>query len=73
MIGIDLSKEQAPDADPKAMQQINPSQSGDDHFTPFWFSPNNSEVIKAENVAFYSIQYHFIKKILANFGIPNSL
>ena len=34
MIGIDSSKQQSLDADPKAMQQINLSLSGGDNFTP---------------------------------------
>ena len=39
--------------------------------TPCWFSLNNSAAAKAVTLEFYSIQYPFMKDILANFGIPN--
>ena len=38
---------------------------------PFWFSLNNSETVKAVTLAFYIIQYLFIRDIHAKFGIPN--
>ena len=41
------------------------------NFTP-WFSLNNSETVKAVPLAFCRIQKHFIRKISANLGIPNS-
>ena len=41
-------------------------------FTPTcWFSLNNSETVKAVTPAFCSIQQHFMRDILARFGIPN--
>ena len=40
-----------------------------DNFTPYWFSLNNSETLKA----FGSIQKHFIRDIHAKFGISNSI
>ena len=39
---------------------------------PFWISLNNSETAKAVNLAFCSIQQHFIRDIRAKFGIHNS-
>ena len=43
------------------------------NFTPCWFSVNNSEKVKAVALAFCSIQQHFIRDVLAKFGILNSL
>ena len=42
---------------------------GGGSFTPYWFSLNNSETVKAVTLAFCSIQQHFIRDIRANFGI----
>ena len=41
--------------------------------SPFWYSLNNSETVKAVTLAFCSLQYHFIRDVRARFGIPNSL
>ena len=38
---------------------------------PYWFSLNNSEIVKAKTLVFCSIQWHFIRDIGAKFGIPN--
>ena len=35
-----------------------------------WFSLNNSDTAKAITLAFCSIEYHFIRDVLAKFGIP---
>ena len=37
-----------------------------------WFSYNNSEMVKAVTLEFYSIQEHFIKNIRGKFSFPNS-
>ena len=37
-----------------------------------WFSLNNSETVKAVTLAFWNIQYHFIRNVRAKFGIPYS-
>ena len=42
------------------------------HSAPF-FSHNNSETVKAVTLAFCRIQYHFIRDICVEFGIPNLL
>ena len=41
------------------------------NFTPCQFSLDNSEMVKAIILAFFSIQYHFITNIHAKFGISN--
>ena len=46
--------------------------AGAGNFTPCWFSLNNSETVKAVTLAFSSIQQHFLRRVHAKFGIPNS-
>ena len=43
---------------------------GGDFIPPYWFSLNNSEMVKAVILAFCSIQQHFIRDICSKFGIP---
>ena len=45
---------------------------GGGNFTPSpcWFFLNNSETVKAETLAFCSIQLHLIRDVRAKFGIP---
>ena len=38
----------------------------------YWFSLNNSETVKAVILAFFSIQWHFMRDICATFGISKS-
>ena len=38
----------------------------------YWFSLNNSEMLKAVTLAFCSIQWYFIRDIRDKFGIPYS-
>ena len=43
---------------------------GGNFIPPYWFSLNNSEMVKAVILAFCSIQQHFIRDICSKFGIP---
>ena len=40
-------------------------------YIPYWFSLNNSEMVKAITLVFYSIPQHFIRDTCAKFRIPN--
>ena len=42
---------------------------GDSNFTPCWFCLNNSGTVKAVTLAFFSIQYLFIRDIPAKFDV----
>ena len=38
---------------------------------PYFFSLNNSEMLKAATLVFRSILQHFLRDVRAKFGIPN--